>query len=443
MKFIIASPPFTGHLNPMLSIARTLIAGGHEVVVTTGTYLRKRVEAAGARFVPLLPGADFENGDMNKVHPEHSLIPPGPARVEAEFGDNIIEPMPYQYEGLRQILETFKADAIIADALFTGTLPFLFGPRAKRPVIIHSNPSMLVSERDDGAPGGMGFPPAETDAQLEEYRAARKVADRLCLDLLKARADRLLAQYGLGPSTMPLFDVITAMPDAFIQATVPGFEYPRRNLPSTVRFVGCLPVPPSNLPDPDWIGDLDGSRKVVLVTQGTYANFDLGQLIAPTLAALANEPDVLVVATTGGRPVSEIPGNIPGNARLAEFLPFERLLAKVDVAVTNGGYGTVSLALKAGIPLVVAGLTEDKADITTRVAWSGAGINLAVNEPTPDAVRDAVRAVLDKPTYREHARRLAAEFAAYDTPAEVLRLVEGCVRAAAAEVMDHSPVMAK
>jgi UDP:flavonoid glycosyltransferase YjiC (YdhE family) len=162
-------------------------------------------------------------------------------------------------------------------------------------------------------------------------------------------------------------------------------------------------------------------------------------LIAPTLAALANEPDVLVLATTGGKTDSMIPGSIPANARVAEFLPFERLLSKVDVAVTNGGYGTVNLALQAGIPLVVAGLTEDKADITTQVAWTGAGVNLAMNQATPEAVRNGVRAVLDKPIYRDHAQRLAAEFATYDTPAKVLQLVEGCVRAAAGGVVDHSP----
>jgi UDP:flavonoid glycosyltransferase YjiC (YdhE family) len=48
---------------------------------------------------------------------------------------------------------------------------------------------------------------------------------------------------------------------------------------------------------------------------------------------------MLVVATAGGRPVEAIPGVIPANARLASYLPFEWLLPKVDVLVTNGGYG--------------------------------------------------------------------------------------------------------
>jgi UDP:flavonoid glycosyltransferase YjiC (YdhE family) len=121
-------------------------------------------------------------------------------------------------------------------------------------------------------------------------------------------------------------------------------------------------------------------------------NYDFGQLVAPTLAALANEPDVLVVVTAGGRPVDTIPGPLPTNARAASYLPFEWALAKADVLVTNGGYGSVNQALSFGVPLVTAGLTEDKADINVRVAWSGVGINLATNEPTSEALREAVRA---------------------------------------------------
>jgi len=93
---------------------------------------------------------------------------------------------------------------------------------------------------------------------------------------------------------------------------------------------------------------------------------------------------LLVVATTGGRPVEAIPGPIPGNARLAQYLPFEWILPKADVFITNGGYGSVNQAMSFGIPLVTAGLTEDKADVNARVAWSGVGIDLATNEPAPE-----------------------------------------------------------
>jgi UDP:flavonoid glycosyltransferase YjiC (YdhE family) len=161
-----------------------------------------------------------------------------------------------------------------------------------------------------------------------------------------------------------------------------------------------------------------------LVTQGTLANHNFGLLIGPTLAALANEPDLLVIATAGGRPVDAIPGPIPANARLSEYLPFEWVLPKVDVFVTNGGYGSVNQAMSFGIPLVTAGLTEDKADVNARVAWSGVGINLATNEPTPQALREGVRTVLENPTYRERASSIADGFGGIDTRSEILWILD-------------------
>src|SRR6202163_1509133 len=212
-----------------------------------------------------------------------------------------------------------------------------------------------------------------------------------------------------------------------MQLTVPSFEFPR-DIPPSVHFVGALPIIPNQAPLPSWAHELDGSRKVVLVTQGTVANHNCGLLIGPTLASLANEPDLLVVATAGGRPIDAIPGPIPGNARLASYLPFDWVLPKVDVFVTNGGYGSVNQAMSFGIPLVAAGLTEDKADVNARVAWSGVGINLASNEPTPEALRDAIRTVLDKPDYRSRASLMADEFNGIDTRSEVLRIVSQVLR---------------
>jgi UDP:flavonoid glycosyltransferase YjiC (YdhE family) len=159
------------------------------------------------------------------------------------------------------------------------------------------------------------------------------------------------------------------------------------------------------------------------VTQGTLSNFDFGQLVAPTLAALANDSDVLVVVTTGGRSLDAIPGLVPTNARLATYLPFEWLLPKVDVLVTNGGYGSVNQGLSFGVPLVTAGLTEDKADVNVRVAWSGAGINLATNSPTPQALHKAVRAVLENPNYRARVSSIAEEYRGIDTRYEIIRIL--------------------
>jgi UDP:flavonoid glycosyltransferase YjiC (YdhE family) len=426
MKILVASTPAAGHLNPILAVTNILIAAGHEVVGLTGTWLRDRVEVAGLKFYPLPAGADLDMRDVLALVPELKDLPPGPERACAVVNRVFAETIPGQHKGLQQVLQDFPADVIIADDMYYGVLPMLLGPRAKRPPIVLCGTSILHCRRDDGAPNYAGLPPATTQAQREEYAAlARKRDYDIELPLLR-RANAHLADLGASPLTMILPESTVELADSYMQLTVPSFEFPR-DLPRSVEFVGTPPIVPNQVALPFWAHEVDGSHKVVLVTQGTLENFNFGALIGPTLAALANEPDLLVIATAGGRTIDAIPGPIPANARLASYLPFEWALAKADVLVTNGGYGSVNQAMSFGVPLVTAGLSQDKADVSIRVAWSGVGINLATNEPAPQALRNAVRTVLDKPDYRTRAASMAAEFAAIDTRSEILRIINEAV----------------
>lgn len=77
------------------------------------------------------------------------------------------------------------------------------------------------------------------------------------------------------------------------------FEFPRAHLEPQIRFVGpLLPPVPDDVTLPAWWRDLE-SRRVVHVTQGTYATHE-DALLRPTIEALAGD-DVLVVATTPSR----------------------------------------------------------------------------------------------------------------------------------------------
>ncbi|WFU69936.1 glycosyltransferase [Bradyrhizobium sp. CB2312] len=426
MKVLFASTPATGHLNPMLAIANILIADGHEIAFLTGTVFRARVEASGARFFALPKGADFDLRDILSVVPELKTIAPGPEWLRLACERIFVDAVPAQNQGLYESLEHFQADIIIGDDMFFGVLPMLLGPREARPPIALCGTSFPHWTRDDGAPNFLGLPPATTEEQRRQYAVIADEYDaNVDLPVLRS-LNRVLKPFGVRPVTRPLFHSVIELADTYMQLSVPSFEFPRR-FPPTVHFVGTPPIIRDQVPLPAWADELDGSRKVVLVTQGTVANHNFGLLIVPTLKALANEPDVLVVVTAGGRPVDAIPGPIPSNARVASYLPFEWLLPRVDVLVTNGGYGSVNQAMSFGIPLVTAGMTEDKADVNARVAWSGVGINLATNEPTPEALREAVRTVLDRPAYRMRASRMADEFTSIGTRSAVLRIIKRLV----------------
>ncbi len=86
-----------------------------------------------------------------------------------------------------------------------------------------------------------------------------------------------------------------------------------------------------------------------------------------------------------------------------------RSLPHVDVMVSNGGFGSVQLAIAHGVPMVVAGTSEDKKEVTAHVGWSGMGINLRTNRPSPTAVAEAVNEVLNEPKFRERTLALQAQ----------------------------------
>jgi UDP:flavonoid glycosyltransferase YjiC (YdhE family) len=227
---------------------------------------------------------------------------------------------------------------------------------------------------------------------------------------------------GVGPSPSGWLFSDAMSPHAFLQGCTPGFEYPRTDMPVQVQFVGpFLPPEEPTFVEPAWWSELRSGKPVVHVTQGTVATSPQ-QLIVPTLQALAGEK-VLVVATTGRAPARELSGHGP-NARIERFIPYAHFMPHVDVMITNAGYGGVQSALAHGVPLIAAGTSEDKPEIARRIAWSGAGIDLRTNTPTPERILEAFRALMSEPRYRENARRLRDEIMRTDAPTRAVEVIE-------------------
>ena len=167
--------------------------------------------------------------------------------------------------------------------------------------------------------------------------------------------------------------------------------------------------------------------KSVVITSAAQGDGKTLTTFTPALVALGGREDVTMIVTTGGQPIESIPVAIPANARIASFLPYSQVMREIDLLITNGGYGTVNMAISHGIPIISAGLTEDKEEVSAHVQWSGAGIDLRANEVTPEAIKHAVDEIFTQPGYRERAHQLSLEFADHDVEVELLSLIEECV----------------
>ncbi len=420
-RILIATTPADGHLNPMVALARELVNRGHTVWWYTGKVFQRKIELLGANYKPMQAAYDFGGMGREEAFPQTKGLQGVSAFIKS-LKSIFIEQAPKQMEDILKLLEEFPADLLIGDDMCYG-LGFVH-EKTGIPLVNISNSIYIYSSKDT-APIGLALPPDNSLLGQIRNIVLNFCSDRIILRELKTYIDHTRARVGLSPINKSTLDSISQPPNLYLLGTVPEFEYPRSDLYEQAHFVGAFISPPvEDFNPPAWWNDLDSHRPVVLVTQGTVANHELNDLIVPTIRALADE-DVLVIATTGGVPVENIKIDpLPDNVRVEQFIPYHFLLPHIDVVLTNGGYGGVQLALSNGVPVIVAGTTEEKAEIATRVAWAGVGINLKTGTPSEKEIRSAVKTILHEPDYQNKTRQLQVNYQHYDAPQRAADLSE-------------------
>lgn len=390
----------------MVRIGGDLRRRGNEVTVLTGTEYAPAIDAASLRAAPVTGWARLDPPHLPRLAAHLPAILRRLIAGRSELQSVFIAPLLDQYKAMRQSLADETFDVILADIAFTGVLPLLLADGPRPPIVLCGLGPLTLSSVD-APPFGMAWQPEPG----MDYRRMTSFAHGVLFGDVQARFDRTLRS-ACG-KTAPVFVTDwVGLADAVLQLSVPGFEYPRSDLPKNVSYMG--PVLPKAAPVgelPTWWDEVVEAPFVVHVTQGTYDNVDLDQLIGPTLAGLADRDDVLVVATTAGRHARSLSASIPRNARVADWLPYSILMPHVDVMVTNGGYGGVQHALSEAVPLVVAGETSDKAEIAARVEYCGAGIDLGTATPSAARVAGAVDRLRRNADHRLAANRLRDEMA--------------------------------
>ncbi|MCH0566878.1 MULTISPECIES: glycosyltransferase [unclassified Streptomyces] len=425
---LIATTPADGHVNPLLLVARHLTRRGHKVRWYTGRAYHDKVASTGA--VPELMRTAYDFGGLSKeeAFPHHAGLT-GLANFRAGMQDVFYGNAVGQMKDLLTVLSRFPADVIVSDDMCYGAC---FASEYTGISQVWIGNSVYILGSRDTAPLGYGLAPSSSRLGRLRNRLLALTGDHLTLRSLRKHADTVRAEAGLRRMDAHAMENIARRPDMYLVGTIEAFEFPRCDLLKGTHFVGPLGLAPPDTAfrPPAWKDELGHGRKAVLVTQGTVAN-DVERLLVPTIRALADMP-MLVVVTTGNHQLdTATTGSLPDNTRVERFVPYHWLLPHIDVMVTNGGFNGVNAALAAGVPLVVAGASEEKADVAARVKWTGAGITLGRRPPTSKRIRGAVGAVLSESRYREAAARLREEHLGHDGPRRAAELIE--------ELIDTSP----
>jgi UDP:flavonoid glycosyltransferase YjiC (YdhE family) len=383
MRFLFTTIPGTGHFHPLVPTARALQLRGHDVAF-----------AASPTFAPAIEAAGFE------AHPAgppwlESLSDPVMQKIMAgEFFVDLIRMG--MVEGVVRAAKATRADAIVRGSGELGGL--VAGAILGLPVT-------------SAAPAAAKF-----------YEA-----------MIRPGVARAAAEHGLDGEQVTAVDFEVLR----IDRTPPSLELPGYVAPPNAINVRPEPFDAGG-ELPAWFDDRE-ERPLVYVTLGTVmnGNIPLFRLIAD---ALADQPFDVLIALGNGIP-REALGEVAGNIRVGGFLPQARILESANVVVNHGGYGTVSAALGAGLPLFLLPMGADQPYNTERCITAGAALGVLqeqppgpptaapppVTPPAPAVIRDGTRRLLDEPAFRAAARAIAAEIAAMPPAAYAAERLEQAV----------------
>ena len=230
--------------------------------------------------------------------------------------------------------------------------------------------------------------------------------------------DRVRRAHGL-PSLGRDLRTVYSWGDYTLYADVPDLV-PMRPLPANHRHLGA-PLWSARAPLPHWWDRLPPDRPVVLATPGTSGRADL---LPAVLDALASLPVTVVAASAG----ANVGPALPANAFVADYLPLAPAIERSRLVVCNGGSLTTYGALAAGVPVLGICTNMDQLLNMDAIERLGAGRTLRAARVTPDALRQAVDALLGTSAYRQAAAAAGERFRKVDAGqrfrdfvAEVLR----------------------
>ncbi|PYQ20811.1 MAG: glycosyltransferase [Acidobacteria bacterium] len=420
-RFLFAVWPFPSHFFPMVAIAHALRERGHEVAFYSGAGARPAIEAEG------FACSSFESVDERHVDDimfsrDHYASWKLPLRLKHLLRDWLLGTVPGQVEDLNRVMAEWRPDAILSETSMWAPMLVLHETR-RVPIAVFSTVAACLLPGPDAPPAGPGLPRPRSWSTRLAARVTRSAMNAFAFDFRRA-IDDVRRLYGLGPLTMPFTEFTGRMP-LYLVPTTPEFDYERRDLPPSVHYIGpCLWNAGAREAPPAWLDELARDRPWVHVTEGTMHMQD-PILLRAAAKGLAGRP-VQVIMTTGSRrdPASLALGPVSGNVRIERWVPHRFLLPRTDVVVTTGGAGTVMTALEAGVPLVVVPTEWDKPENAQRVVESGAGVRISPRRLSPARLRAAVERVLQEPSFRGNAERLAAAFARYRGPARAAELLE-------------------
>lgn len=365
MRILFCCTAAEGHFAPLVPLATAARAAGHEVAFATGPRFCERVRGAGFDAHPVGMDIDELERRFEPTRTEIRTLPPPERRARAFTGRFAEIEAPARLGELRAVASRLAPDALVHES-----------SELAAPIVAAAAGIASVTHSF-----GLAIPTTALE------RAGAAIAP-------------LWEQAGLEPDRFA-----GAYRGRYVDVCPPSLQLP--DLPAAdprpLRLVEARP--PQR-----------GERPLVYVTLGTiFGRAALFRLLLDSFA----DVDCDVLLTVGHRVEPSELGRVPANATVERFVPQADVLTRASAVVAHGGSGSTLGALAHGTPLLLVPQGADQFENAAACAAAGAAVTLPPPEQTVERLRAALEQVLEEPSYRDAAQRVATEIAAMPAPAEV------------------------
>jgi UDP:flavonoid glycosyltransferase YjiC (YdhE family) len=398
-----------GAVPVQLAVAKRLVRAGHDVSILAPRSLSDMVGASGAIFEQYRCAPEHDARDPNL-----DLLRDWEVRglaARARMRDNVLHgTAPAICDDVLGLVDENRPDAIVTDYLLLGS--YIAAQKAGLPLaaLMHS---IFTLPRPGVPPFGPGLKLARgrtgrlRDALLKKFQM--RFANARLDDLNMLRHSHAL------PPIRSAAELVLAA-DRLLILTSPAFDYPGP-LPANARWAGAITDP--DLPPPAQPKrDAPNQQKAVLVSFSTTFQRQ-APILERIVNALAGLPVRAMVTCGPALEPSQMPA-VP-NVQIVAAAPHHELLPTTDLVITHGGHGTVTAALRHGVPVLCMPMGRDQCEIAARAVWHGAGLSTPVTTSVA-RLRRLIRNALDESSLRVAAGQLAQRMAADDPDIAVREL---------------------
>ncbi len=188
---------------------------------------------------------------------------------------------------------------------------------------------------------------------------------------------------------------------------------------------------------PDWLQSLP-PQPTVYATLGTTFNQSPATLQSVIDAGSGKHINLIM---TVGRSNALDQFHPPANyIKIAHYIPQTLLLPYCDAVIFHGGYNTLLSALWHGLPMVIIPqLAGDNFPTARRCTEVGVSLLVEGQPPESEAIRRAVKTVLEQPDYRARAQQFQREIKALPPLAEAVKRLETLARTREPQPNDCHP----